>query len=124
MLGVVAHIVGQKPGSARHNYPFPRAQIDEYENLIYLCPTHHELIDKQEETFPVEKLLEMKGNHERWVAKRLSRTRRFERMRKPDALVSEKVTSTVLPGQADPCLHLCGPLRPNGGGGEKAARLS
>ena len=96
VLGEVAHIVAHKPDGPRGNLSFPRARVDEYENLIYLCPTHHEQIDKQVETFPVEKLVQMKVDHERWVAGRLSRTRRFERMREPEALVTEDVTSTVL----------------------------
>ena len=97
LLGEVAHIVAQQVDGPRGKFALPHAKIDEYENLMYLCPTHHEQIDKQGETFTVEKLLHMKEEHERWVAGRLSRTRRFERMRQPELPVKEKVTSTVLP---------------------------
>lgn len=109
VLGEVAHIIAQRPDGPRGDSSFSRARVDEYENLIYLCPTHHEQIDKQVETFPVEKLLQMKKDHERWVAERLSRTRRFERMREPEALVPEGVTSTVLPVRQIPAFVYAAP---------------
>lgn len=109
MLGEVAHIVAQKPDGPRGSHPIPRSIIDEYENLIYLCPTHHEQVDKQVETYPVEKLRQMKEDHERWVAERLSRARRFERMREPEDMVSEEVTSTVLPVRQIPAYIFAAP---------------
>jgi hypothetical protein len=109
LLGEIAHIVAQQTDGPRRKYPFPHTKIDEYENLIYLCPTHHEQIDKQIETFPLEKLLHMKQEHEQWVAERLSRTRRFECMREPEQLVKESVTSSVLPVRQMPAYVFAAP---------------
>ena len=109
VLGEIAHIVAQKLNGPRGDYSLPVAERDEYDNLIYLCPTHHEQVDKQVETFPVEKLRQMKEDHERWVAERLSNTRRFERMRKPEDLVSESITSTILPVRQIPAYIFAAP---------------
>ncbi|OWK45158.1 transposase [Fimbriiglobus ruber] len=49
-----------------------RNDIDEYNNLILLCKVHHKKVDDQPETYPIEKLREMKAAHERWVKERLS----------------------------------------------------
>jgi len=40
---------------------------NKYENLILLCPNHHEEADAEEEHFSSAVLLEMKAQHEAWV---------------------------------------------------------
>ena len=71
ILGYVAHIKGEKPGSAR----FDALQDDEernlYPNLVYACGRCHPLIDKQESTYTVEVLQDKKETHEAWVHARL-----------------------------------------------------
>ncbi|MBU0538393.1 MAG: HNH endonuclease, partial [Gammaproteobacteria bacterium] len=47
-LGEMAHIKGNKPGSNRYDQSQSNTERDSYENLILLCPTHHTLIDKEE----------------------------------------------------------------------------
>ena len=46
-------------------------QRNAYENLIYLCPTCHTKIDKQEADYPAESLLKTKHQHEEWVSQKL-----------------------------------------------------
>ena len=71
-LGELAHIVGHSSTKGPRTDPqFPREQIDQPENLILLCPTHHTLVDKQESTYTVEDLRRMKLTHETKVRKRL-----------------------------------------------------
>lgn len=54
VIGEAAHIYGENPGtdkkkpSARFREDMTEAQRDHYDNLIYLCPTCHTTIDKQE----------------------------------------------------------------------------
>jgi len=70
VIGVMAHIKGENPNSARYD-PNPNMTDKErncYENRILLCPTHHTLIDNDIQAYTVEKLLEMKNNHEKWVS--------------------------------------------------------
>lgn len=67
VTGEAAHIAGEKPDAARYDKSMIDKQRNHYNNLIYLCGDHHTQIDKQESDFPVEKLYEIKVNHERKV---------------------------------------------------------
>lgn len=73
-LGEMAHIKGNKPTANRYDANQSDKDRDSYENLILLCPTHHTLIDKPENEsyFTVEKLHEMKVNHEESISNRLN----------------------------------------------------
>lgn len=77
IVGEAAHIYGEKPGakgkpaSARYRSDMTDAQRNHYDNLIYLCPTCHTKIDKQEEDYPAEILFALKAEHESWVAEQL-----------------------------------------------------
>ncbi len=73
-LGEQAHIVGDKTASARSTSPLTAEQRDSYHNLILLCPTHHTEIDNNELDWPVEKLHQIKSEHELWVTETLSET--------------------------------------------------
>jgi hypothetical protein len=73
VVGDEAHIIGEKPTAARGHLGVGRDELDEYDNLILLCKVHHKLVDDQPETYPVERLREMKGRHERWVDEQLTR---------------------------------------------------
>ncbi|MFA4985306.1 MAG: HEAT repeat domain-containing protein [Candidatus Brocadiia bacterium] len=67
VIGEIAHIAGESLGSKRYDPSMSEDQRNGYENLIFLCPTHHTQIDKQEKDFPVERLLEMKAKHEKRI---------------------------------------------------------
>lgn len=58
-------------GGPRHNPQLDPSKVDEYENLILLCRTHHKLVDDQERTFPSQDLRDMKRTHEKWVRETL-----------------------------------------------------
>jgi hypothetical protein len=65
-IGEAAHICGAAPGRGSPRYvasmtPEERASID---NAIWLCRDHAALIDRDEVTYPAEKLREMKREHE------------------------------------------------------------
>ena len=59
----VAHIVASSPDGPRGSEDSYRLS-DKYENLMLLCPTHHNEIDNDTETYTVEKLLKMKQEQE------------------------------------------------------------
>lgn len=63
-MGEAAHIAGLRPDSPRYDPNMTDDQRNHYDNLIYLCPNHHTLIDKQAQDYPVEKLRKMKRRHE------------------------------------------------------------
>lgn len=73
-IGEQAHIVAKENNGPRGNSPLTLDERDSYANLILLCPTHHTIIDRNPEDFPVERLYALKTNHELWVQQRLSQT--------------------------------------------------
>lgn len=64
VLAEICHIAGLNVGSARHD-PTLGDRCNEFENLLLLCPNHHQLIDVLEpERFSVSDLYDMKHAHE------------------------------------------------------------
>jgi len=73
LIGEAAHVKGEKPDAPRYDSMQTEEERNSYENLIYLCPTHHTLIDKQEIDFSVEILCNMKISHEKHARESLNR---------------------------------------------------
>jgi hypothetical protein len=77
VLGQAAHIYGENPGtkkkapSARYLKDMTDNERNHYDNLIYLCPSCHTKIDKQEADYPGEELIQLKQEHENWVEEQL-----------------------------------------------------
>lgn len=77
VIGEAAHIYGESPGtktkpaSARYRADMTDAERNHYDNLIYLCPTCHTKIDKQEKDYLAYDLFALKAEHESWVAEQL-----------------------------------------------------
>lgn len=71
-IGEECHIVSSQPKGPRHieNY----GDYDSYENIILLCRNHHKEIDDPANfnLYTVEKLTEIKKEHERWVRQSLA----------------------------------------------------
>jgi hypothetical protein len=64
ILGKICHIKGSKPGSARYDEHQPNEERHSFGNLIALCGKHHDIIDDNEDRYPVELLLRWKATHE------------------------------------------------------------
>jgi len=60
------HIVARAKKGPRSGSIKPR-DLDDYRNLILLCPTHHKEIDDQPAEYTIEQLREIKRKHEEWV---------------------------------------------------------
>jgi len=71
LVGHECHIIGEQPKSARHvpNYE----GINEYDNLILMCPNHHRIIDDNENDYTADVLRKMKAMHEKSIAERLGK---------------------------------------------------
>lgn len=63
IIGQVCHIVAQKPTGHRGDISYSKEQLDQFDNLILLCPTHYTTIDRDTETYTVEALKDMKALH-------------------------------------------------------------
>ena len=92
VIGEMAHILGDKVGGPRGDHELP----DRYENLILLCNTHHQLVDSQPETYTVERLRGIKGDHERWVEQRLGQGVDEDPLPQPPR-IDEKFFTPLLP---------------------------
>jgi len=96
LLGEIAHIVAQSPGGPRRDSAWQPSHIDAYENLILLCHKCHETVDQQPKTYPVEKLLQFKKDHEEWVRTKLSIEERFSGLECGNLSVEERLSATLL----------------------------
>lgn len=67
IVAEIAHIKGEKPGSARYDSTMSDKERNSYPNLILLCNNHHQLIDDQPNTYTVEIIKDMKSKHEEWI---------------------------------------------------------
>ena len=75
LVGEICHIIARKPNGPRGRRGLNFDELDSYENLILLCQAHHKQIDDHPESYPVEKLKQLKSEHERWVEAELSKSR-------------------------------------------------
>lgn len=98
ITGEIAHIVSEKPEGPRGGHALPLGEHDKYANLIFLCSSHHTEIDAHPEVYTVERLRQMKQNHEEAIEKTVTQTKHKEQSEVPALpLVTEMVYSTLLP---------------------------
>ncbi|MBI1267341.1 MAG: hypothetical protein GC193_07920 [Cryomorphaceae bacterium] len=71
IIGDEAHIIARKKDGPRGNHPMSAEDRDKYDNLILLCRNHHKQIDDQDTHYTIEKLIELKKVHEKWVKESL-----------------------------------------------------
>lgn len=72
LVGDIAHIVAESPDGPRGEFSLSDEERRKYSNLLLLCKNHHKLIDDQPGMYTVEKLQQMKSEHESWVRTALS----------------------------------------------------
>ena len=72
LIGENCHIVAENSGlkAPREESSLTPQERNRYSNLILLCPNHHTQIDKDPDAWPVEKLRQIKSDHEAWVETR------------------------------------------------------
>lgn len=67
IIGDEAHIVARSLDGPRGVSDLTPEQRDQYDNLILLCRKHHKVIDDQPNFYTVQKLKEIKAQHEEWI---------------------------------------------------------
>lgn len=72
LLGQNCHIVAEKENGPRGKSVLTLAERNRYPNLILLCVNHHTQIDQDTTAWPVEKLHQIKSDHEIWVETQLT----------------------------------------------------
>lgn len=68
-FGEIAHIVAISTSGPRYKY-LSKDEVNHYDNLMWMCPTHHTIIDKKNNLFIFTEpyLKKMKQNHENNIA--------------------------------------------------------
>ncbi|MBD3343132.1 MAG: HNH endonuclease [Candidatus Lokiarchaeota archaeon] len=71
IVGDECHIVGKSLNGPRSDLNFPKSKLDEYDNLLLLCKKHHKIVDDQFNTYTVDRLKQIKRDHEKWIQEKL-----------------------------------------------------
>ena len=71
LVGEECHIVGKSSDGPRGASQLTSEQRDKYNNLVLFCAVHHKVVDDQPGEYTVERLHQLKNNHERWVQESL-----------------------------------------------------
>jgi hypothetical protein len=70
-IGQQAHIRSYKVKGPRYDPDYPAGKLHQYENLILLCPTHHDIVDANSgAAYTVDDLLSMRRAHEKQAQRR------------------------------------------------------
>jgi hypothetical protein len=64
IVGEICHIKGEKAGAARYDAAQTNEQRHGFDNLVLLCNVHHKIVDDDDTAYTVERLLQMKQQHE------------------------------------------------------------
>lgn len=65
VTGRICHVRAASPGGPRFDANQGDNERHGFENLLLLCPIHHDVIDADEQAYTVDRLLAMKREHER-----------------------------------------------------------
>ena len=65
VTGKICHIKARNKNGPRYDHLQPEEERHEFSNLILMCPIHHDVIDSDEKSYTVERLLEIKDEHEK-----------------------------------------------------------
>lgn len=67
LVAQMAHIKGERSTAPRYDASMTDSERNSYGNLILVCNNCHKVIDDQPITYSVERLHEIKSQHEKWV---------------------------------------------------------
>lgn len=65
VVGKICHIKASKEGGPRYDSIQSAEDRHGFENLIIMCPIHHDVIDSDEESYTAKRLKEIKEEHEK-----------------------------------------------------------
>jgi hypothetical protein len=71
LIGEACHIVAEQNGGPRGTSLLSPADRNRYPNLVLLCRIHHTIIDGDPAVWPIERLHQLKSDHELWVETQL-----------------------------------------------------
>ena len=121
LIGEMAHIVSETADGPRGKHALAPGEHNKYPNLMLLCTNHHTEIDAHEEIYTVEKLRQMKGDHEAAIEKAVSQAKQVD---EPTVCpyLTEAIYSTLLPVIRMPKYLFSAPCNYGDGHDKEAAR--
>src|SRR6266436_7596713 len=98
VTGEIAHIVSEIPDGPRGKHVLAPGEHSNHTNLLFLCSSHHTEIDAQPEVYTVERLRQMKQDHEDAIERAVAKAKQKEQSEATVLpLINEIVYSTLLP---------------------------
>lgn len=64
IVGEICHIKGEKMDAPRHDKHQSDKERHGFDNLLLLCNVHHKIVDDDDKAYTVERLIQMKKDHE------------------------------------------------------------
>lgn len=90
LVGESCHIIGEKEEGPRGNSQLSLSERNRYPNLILLCRNHHKVIDDDCSTYTIEKLHQIKSDHEVWIDEK------FQSLDKVDQFYNDLISQITL----------------------------
>jgi hypothetical protein len=91
LVGEGCHIVAEEKNGPRGASSLSLEDRNRYPNLILLCRNHHAVIDGDVDAWPIERLHQLKADHELWVETQLVDKSEFT----GDVVYSDLINSAV-----------------------------
>ena len=101
LIGVLAHIAGLNPGSARYDVRMSDEERNAADNLMAVCLSCHGKIDAQPKAYTVEKLRKIKAEHEGLVHDTLERRLHEITFPELDKIIVNVTTRLAMPDKMD-----------------------
>ena len=92
IIGDEAHIVARSDDGPRGISNLTPEDRDKYDNLVLLCRKHHKIVDDQYVFYTIEKLKEIKTQHEVWVKESLQ----IDKVKEKDDLSYASYIDTII----------------------------
>ena len=64
VTGKICHVCAKRPDGPRYDPNQTDDERDAFENLLLMCPIHHDVVDDDPESYTVSRLKEIKAKHE------------------------------------------------------------
>src|SRR6188768_1569040 len=64
LVGEICHIKADRPSGPRYDPTQMESERQAFENLILMCANHHKVVDDDEVAYSVERLRQLKADHE------------------------------------------------------------
>lgn len=96
VIGEICHIKARSGGGPRFDSTQANTERNGFGNLVIMCPIHHQIVDADISTYTVERLLEIKQEHESRAVK----------INEPTDEIAETLLSKILSKIAPPQKNL------------------